>query len=148
MSAAEEFAECCADQRWFVDNGWVTKQVAVDNLQLLAECAGYVDDLGQDEVQRLMGEAFAPIEDLPSDYASQLLMQWELADPRDRWRWTGELPPVQQVSTIEKTPYRTAQSTIDAFHVVLSAGDPDRIANWLHNHQADAPALFKSVEAA
>jgi len=148
MSAAQEFAKCCASQRWFVDKGWVEKQVAADILQIFAEATGYLDDLGQDEVQRLMGEAFAPIEDLPSDYASQLLMQWELADPRDRWRWTGELPPAQQVVVIEKLHRCTPQATIDAFHYVLSLGDPERLAAWLRHHPDDAPALFKSVEAA
>ncbi|GMP11843.1 hypothetical protein [Bradyrhizobium sp. TM239] len=148
MSAAEEFARCCASQRWFVDEGWVEKQVAVDILQIFAEAAGYLDDLGQDEVQRRMGEAFAPIEDLPSDYASQLLMQWELADPRDRWRWTGEMPPVLQVTAIEKPQRRTSQATVDAFRYVASLGDADRLAGWLRNHPDDAASLLETVEAA
>src|SRR5689334_17153816 len=98
----EDFDECCAQQRWFVDEGWVTKHVAVDNLQLLAESDGYVDQLGQDEVQRIMAEAFAPGGvlhplSLPTDHAAQMLRQWELADPRDRWRHTGELPPPANV---------------------------------------------------
>ncbi|PDT57109.1 hypothetical protein CO678_35105 [Bradyrhizobium diazoefficiens] len=121
---------------------------AVDCIQRHAMLAGIVDEIGQDEVQRLMGEAFAPVDDLPSDYASQLVMQWELADPRDRWRWTGEQPPAQQVAAVEKAPHRTSQSTIDAFHFVLSLGDSERLAAWLSQHPNDAPALFKSVEAA
>lgn len=148
MSATEEFAERCADQRWFVDEGWVEKQTAVDNLQLLAESAGYVDELGQDEVQRLMGEAFAPVQELPPDYAATLVMQWELADPRDRWRWTGELPPVEQAAAIEKPLRRTPQATVDAFQYVVSLADPDRLAAWLRNHPDDAPVLLETLEAA
>lgn len=148
MSPAEEFAKCCASQRWFLDEGWVEKQVSVDILQLFAESAGYVEELGQDEVQQIMAAAFVPLEALPSDYASQLVMQWELADPRDRWRWTGELPPAQQAMALDTPTYRTMPSTIAAFHVVLSAGDPDRLAAWLLNHPDDAPTLFKSVEVA
>ncbi len=139
---------------------------AIDPLQEFAEQSGLVAVLGQDEVQRLIAAPFgrfrnivaAEVEDelagtegepdLPSDYAATLVMQWELADPRDRWRWTGELPSVQQPTAIEKTSYRTAQSTIDAFHYVLSQGNSERLAAWLLNHPDDAPALFKSLEAA
>lgn len=148
MSAAEEFAECCAYQRWFVDNGWVTKQVAVDNLQLLSDCAGFVDELGVDLVQRLMSEAFAPAADLPSDYARQLVMQWELADPRDAWRWTGELPPAPSPELKKFATYKPAHSTIWAFEYVLSLGDQERLATWLRNHLDDAPTLVGMVEAA
>jgi hypothetical protein len=148
MSSAEEFAESCARQRWFADEGWVSLQVAVDILQLFAESAGYVDEIGQDEVQRIMAEAFMVAEDLSDDYASQLVMQWELDDPRDRWRWTGELPPVQRGAPITKTPYRTSQSTIDAFNFAARCGDPARIADWLRNHPDDLFFLVQTLEAA
>lgn len=148
MSVAEEFAECCAIQQWFVDKGWVEKHVAVDNLQLLAELAGYVDELGQDHVQRLMAGAFAPAEDLPSDYAATLVMQWELADPRDAWRWTGEMPPLQQAVAIDKRSRRTPQATVEAFRFVASLGDADQLAAWLRSHPHDAEALLDTLEAA
>ncbi|MEH2546652.1 hypothetical protein V1283_003297 [Bradyrhizobium sp. AZCC 2262] len=150
MDAATEFAECCGYQRWFVDEGWVNIQTAVDNLQLLAECAGYVDELGQDECQRLMSEAFAPAVELPSDYARQLVMQWELNDPRDSWRWTGELPPKPepQPEWPARRPYKTPEATINAFNYVMALGDPDRLAAWLRNHPDDAPALLDTLEAA
>ncbi|QQN62123.1 hypothetical protein JIR23_21230 [Bradyrhizobium diazoefficiens] len=148
MSSAEEFAESCARQRWFVDDGSVSLQVAADILQLFAESAGYVDELGQDEVQRIMAEAFMPAEDLPSDYVAQLVMQWELDDPRDRWKWTGELPPVQQAAQIAEPTCRTPQSTVDAFHFVMNTGDRERLATWLRNHANDLSSFFKLVEAA
>lgn len=144
MDLATEFAESCGYQRWFVEEGWVPKWKAVDNLQLLAEEGGFVADLGQDEVQRLMSEAFAPVLELPSDYASQLVMQWKLADPRDRWRWTGELPPKPepQPEWPARKPYKTAQATLDAFRFVLRSGDQEQITAWLRNHPDDAPAFI------
>lgn len=150
MDLAAEFSECCGYQRWFVEEGWVPLQNAADNLQLLAEHAGYVEALGPDEVQRLMSEAFAPVLDLPSDYASQLVMQWELNDPRDRWRWTVEMPPKpgSQPAWPARKPYATPQSVIDAFFVVMESGDQDRIAAWLRNHPDDVPALLDTLEAA
>ncbi|MET4018151.1 hypothetical protein [Bradyrhizobium sp. S3.2.12] len=139
---------------------------AIDPLQEFAEQSGLVAALGQDEVQRLIAAPFARFcnivaaevqdelagtesePDMPSDYASQLVRSWELADPRDRWNWTGEMPPVQQPAAIEKTPYRTPQSTLDAFEYLVALGDQEGLAAWLLNHPDDAPALFKSVEAA
>ncbi len=147
---ASEFAECCGYQRTFVDQCLVEKSVAVDNLQLLAECAGFVDAIGQDEVQRLTSDAFAPVPELPSDYALQLLMQWEMADPRDRWRWTGELPPKPEPQSQRPTPRRSRppEATVDAFKHVAGLGDPDRLAAWLRNHPEDAPDLLEMLEAA
>ena len=56
-------------------------------------------------------------------YAVNLLRKWEMDDPRDRWRWTGEDPPPAHVrnSDISARPakapqhYRTPQATIDEF---------------------------------
>ncbi|PJG56830.1 hypothetical protein CVM73_03520 [Bradyrhizobium forestalis] len=124
------------------------KAAAVDCVQHHAELWSIVAEIGQDEVQAIMSAAFAPPQERPSEYASQLLMQWELADPRDRWRWTGELPPAPEVMPIAKPAYRPAQSTVDAFHFVLRAGDPERLATWLRNHPDDAPALLEILEAA
>jgi|SRR3954451_25113015 hypothetical protein len=143
--AAAEFAEHCADQRWFVDEGWVPKQLAVDNLQLLAEHGGFVEDIGQDEVQRLMSAAFEPAEEMPTDYAAQLVRQWELADPRDRWRWTGELPPKPE--PVPEWParerYRTPQATVDAFWFVVRLDNSDYLADWLMQHPLDAKYLHE-----
>ncbi|MCS3895800.1 hypothetical protein M2171_004933 [Bradyrhizobium japonicum USDA 38] len=152
-ACAEKYALCCV-------SGEMEIQWSVDMLQNFAEQRGLVAELGQNKVQDVVAAAFIwarslePADDAEdaeacdSGYAASLIMRWEIADPRDRWRWTGELPPAQLVPTIEKTPYRTAQSTIDAFHFVLSLGDPEHLAAWLLNHPDDAPALFKSVEAA
>src|SRR4051794_31494364 len=116
---------------------------AIDPLQEFAEQSGLVAAIGQDEVQRLIAVPFKRFRDivaaeieaefastlvpeLPSDYAAQLVMSWELDDPRDRWRWTGELPPAAEKQP-ERRPALVPQSTIDAFNYVVSAGDADRL---------------------
>ncbi|MET4479651.1 hypothetical protein [Bradyrhizobium sp. F1.13.3] len=137
---------------------------AIDPLQQFAEDAGLVAACGQDEVQRLIAAPFVRFRDivaagvnaelpdaardLPSDYASQLVMQWELDDERDRWRWTGELPPVPTSNGRKAATYKPAHSTVWAFEYVLGLGDPERLAAWLLNHTDDAALLLETVEAA
>jgi hypothetical protein len=79
-----------------------------------------------------------------------LVKQWELADPRDRWKHTGEAPPPEIVrnSDISAKPpkapsYRTPQATIDAFFYVAALGDADGLVRWLAQHPLDAPYLRK-----
>ncbi|MCK1652253.1 hypothetical protein IVA88_12500 [Bradyrhizobium sp. 149] len=140
-------------------SGEMEIQWSVDVLQAFAEQRGLVVELGQDKIQDVIAAAFiwaralaatdeAEAADSPSDYANQLLMQWELDDPRDRWRWTGELPPVQQTVVVQRPVHRLPQATVDAFQFVLSLGDPDRLTAWLRNHPDDATALLDTVEAA
>ncbi len=76
--------------------------------------------------------------------AADLVRQWELADPRDRWKHTGEAPP--KTSTAPKASPRThstPESVVNAFKFVAGLGDADRLARWLADHPADAPELFK-----
>lgn len=137
---------------------------AVDPLQEFAEASGLVAAIGQGEVQRLIAKPFERFRaivateveaelvgtevepDLPSDYAAQLLMRWELDDPRDRWKWTGELPPPPEKAP-ESRPRPVPQATIDAFYIVMSEDNPERLAAWLRNHPDDAPALLEMLEA-
>nr|QDF42337.1 hypothetical protein FJN17_12235 [Bradyrhizobium symbiodeficiens] len=141
-------------------SGEMEIQWAVDMLQNFAEQRGLIAEIGQDKVQDIMAAAFMWAracvtgdeaereETRDPDYAQCLVHDWELADFRDRWRWTGELPPTQQAIVLDKPQRSTPQATIDAFHYVLSLGDPERLATWLRQHPDDALALFKSVEAA
>jgi hypothetical protein len=76
--------------------------------------------------------------------AADLVRQWELADPRDRWKHTGEQPPA--TSDIPKSyprPYSTPDSVIDAFFYVARQGDRHRLARWLADHPTDKAELFK-----
>jgi hypothetical protein len=84
-------------------------------------------------------------------YAANLVLQWELQDPRDAWRHTGEVPPpvafrnADSTGTIELTrqQYRTPQATVDAFFFVTRTKDADGIAEWLAGHPRDAQHLHK-----
>ena len=78
---------------------------------------------------------------------------WELADPRDAWRLTGEAPPPASVRNSDITAastrpdyYRTPQSTADAFFYVVSLDDPARLAGWLADHPRDETHLRKLLE--
>jgi hypothetical protein len=77
--------------------------------------------------------------------ADDLVRQWELADPRDRWKHTGEPPPPEigiPVSTTRPS-YRTPQSTIDAFWYVVRLEDADHLKRWLAQHPRDVVTLQK-----
>jgi hypothetical protein len=83
-----------------------------------------------------------------------IVTRWELADPRDAWRHTGESPPPASVrnSDITEQPsapkhYRTPQATADAFWLVVNLCDPVRLKAWLHDHPRDARHLLKLLES-
>jgi hypothetical protein len=90
--------------------------------------------------------------------ACALVRRWELADPRDRWKWTGGAPPAlsslngeasrfptksTQVKELHFPKASVAQSTIDAFWYVVRLGDADYLGDWLDRHPLDAPYLVK-----
>jgi hypothetical protein len=121
MSNLADFKELCLDYADWWHQGILEKIDAVDCVQRHAELWGVVDEIGQDEVQRLIAEAFAPAavtEPEPSP---------ERAPPRR---------------------YSTRQSTIDAFNYVVGLGDAQRLADWLRNHPNDSAVLLQQVEAA
>jgi hypothetical protein len=87
-------------------------------------------------------------EEMPLDYAADIVRRWELADPRDRWRHTGEAPPKASAPPQPSPrPYRTPQTTIDAFWYVVSLCDPERLKAWLRDHPQDSAFLLKLLEA-
>lgn len=141
----DDFAECCEVHAWFVAEGWISLQIAVDNLQSLAERWHLIEEHGQEAVQALIAFCPVPVE-VPSDYAAKIVRQWELADPRDRWQLTGELPPAPEaVPTAVARARGVPTSTIEAFKHVVSVGNPDRLAKWLRDHSDVAAALLKEV---
>jgi hypothetical protein len=102
------------------------------------------------EIERceLCGCAIEDLEELICLRAADLVAQWELADPRDAWRHTGEQPPrpiVEARSAPE--PYRTPQATIDAFWYVVRLADPLRLGAWLDDHPKDEFFLLKLLES-
>jgi len=141
---------------------------AVDPLQEFAERSGLVAAIGQDEVQRLIAAPFerfrtivaAEIEaefspslapDLPTDHAAQLVMSWELDDPRDSWRHTGEPRPaagqVRGPAHLMSASAAPAKSTVDAFLYVAALDDVARLKAWLDDHPKDAPMLLEMLES-
>jgi hypothetical protein len=154
---AMAFAECCGIQVWFVNEGWLSKQQAVDNLQHLIESLN-VPGEDRDAAQAIMAEAFSRCEatedlDQPS---VDLVTQWELADPRDRWKRTGDRPPADDVRNgavagkQANKPQRRGppQATLDAFKYVVSLGNPEYLAKWLRDHSDVAPILLKQLPEA
>lgn len=83
-------------------------------------------------------------EEISAD-AADIVRRWEEADPRDRWRHTGEPRPAtpRPDEFPQRQAYRTPQSTIDAFWVVARAGSANHLAAWLRARPADAPHLHK-----
>ncbi len=79
--------------------------------------------------------------------ATAMRLGWELADPRDAWKHTGETPPEAfDISAAAKRPYRTPQSTTDAFFYVVRLGNPEYLTRWVAQHPLDATALYKLWE--
>jgi hypothetical protein len=76
-----------------------------------------------------------------------MVREWELADPRDRWRWTGEPRPPERPVVIQREAYTPPQSTIDAFFYVVALDDVDRLKAWLADHPKDATILLELLEA-
>jgi hypothetical protein len=81
-----------------------------------------------------------------------IVTRWELADPRDAWRHTGEKPPPAHVRNSDISPrparkpgpsYRTPVATVDEFKFVARQGNAVALAAWLADHPLDAPALLR-----
>lgn len=146
-----EFVDCCECHAWYFDEGLISLHTAVDNLQSLAERWGMVDKVGQDLIQAEIAGPLAIVRGmaprLPSDYALQLVQQWELDDPRDRWRWTGDQRPDPQPAQSVSKVHRVPASAVAAFQFVVRTGDARKLKTWLHNHADDAPTLLKLLEA-
>jgi hypothetical protein len=156
------FRARCEARALLYINGQLSLHEAVDELQAYAEQSSFVDTIGQDDAQAVMSSAFfdpagelllEPSDDLDRG-ATDIVRGWELTDPRDAWRHTGEAPPLPEVRSGPLQParpqaqtHRTPQSTIDAFWYVTRLDDPDYLKRWLAQHPRDVPRLQKLWEA-
>jgi hypothetical protein len=110
-----------------------------------------IEDIGQLEPDPLETEPRSCCEDLEiliALRAAELVLQWELDDPRDSWRHTGEAPP--KTSTAPKAgprSYSTPESVVQAFWYVASLNDADYLKRWLSQHPRDVTAPQKLWEA-
>jgi hypothetical protein len=96
--------------------GEIDLHEAVDELQAAAERDGLVTVLGQDAVQEIIADAFAPQrDDLPHDVDV-------VPDPaRDEMQAAnGEVP----------------KATLEAAEFLVQQRDPARLRSWLDNHTA------------
>ncbi|MGA2056909.1 MAG: hypothetical protein ABSG88_16540 [Bradyrhizobium sp.] len=81
-------------------------------------------------------------------HAANLVVQWEMADPRDRWKHTGEAPPKASPAPAPmRQHYRTPQATIDAFWFAVGECKPEHLKAWLADHPRDMPYLLKLLES-
>jgi hypothetical protein len=115
----EDFRECCEQQAYFHLEGWIPLQLAVDNLQHLAERWCLPELYGQDAIQAEMAFAFMA------------------ADLRQE----PEEIPLQPAPEPMHRAYCTPQATVDAFLYVARLGDVDYLTEWLERHPLDVPHL-------
>jgi hypothetical protein len=55
--------------------------------------------------------------------------------------WPADIPPPR-----EPEPYRPAQSTVDAFWIVVEMQEPERFKAWVADRPKDAPLLLQLLE--
>jgi hypothetical protein len=155
-SPEEVFIDLCGARAAAIAEGILSKREAADELQGYAKLSGLIGAIGQDTVQLHMAQAFAAFDVEPEGYdvAADLVRQWEIDDPRDRWKHTREAPPPKNVrngdiSGLVDKPrsYRTPQSVIDAFLYVAKNHDAAYLARWLDQHPQDVATLTKLWEA-
>jgi hypothetical protein len=97
---------------------------------------------------QLCGCTIEDLEELIYLRAADLIAEWERADPRDRWRHTGETAPKPSEEPRRRAePYRPPESTVQAFWYVTRNHDADYLAAWLAKHPADRPHLFRIWKA-
>src|SRR5581483_5827766 len=168
----EVFHELCETKAFLWAHYQIELPDAVDQLQAWAMENGLVALIGQDEVQRLMAESCALVhseldEEQPTEAelaveydvvereiflgAADLVRRWEMADPRDRWRHSGEPPLPDGVRNGDiagrqvniRQPYHPPKATRQAFWFVVQSADRKALNDWLARHPADAPFLLK-----
>jgi hypothetical protein len=97
----------------------------------------YCSDLSPDEMD--LDELERRAELRRQEEVAAILARWDAMDAID--------PPAKAPPLRKPEPYRTPQSTIDAFWYVVGLNDPDRLKAWLLNHPKDAPHLHKLWKA-
>ena len=79
-------------------------------------------------------------------HGADLVRQWEMQDPRDAWRHTGETAPAASFRnskpSIVPRAYRTPKATIDACMWLARYRDLAALREWLRDHRKDAPYLL------
>jgi hypothetical protein len=141
----EVFRERCWARAMLVREGLATLQDSVDALQNAADAYGLVpNDEAQDQTQQIMAEAFAIVH---AGEDEKYLLQRQAADlARIIERWEADDAKRPAAPLIKKLPYRTPQTTIDAFWYVVRLNDQPHLLRWLSEHPKDAAYLEKLLE--
>ncbi|SRR5713101_3597056 len=106
---------------------------------LLIDCHEMIDD-GE-------GPIFYCNEFDVDDDVADIVRRLELADPRDRWKHTGEAPPKAADVPKRRPELYTPQSVKDAFWYVVTLNDLKHLKAWLADHPADATTLLELLES-
>lgn len=145
------FERVCESRADLYADGVLTLHEAVDELQAIATLTGLVEAIGQDAVQEIISSP-PLVPDLAYETeimlrAAELVRRWEMEDPRDRWKHTGEPKPGTRPEVKKRGRYAPPQSIVDAFLDVAALDDVARLKAWLDDHPKDAPALLKLLES-
>jgi hypothetical protein len=141
--------------------GEISLHDAVDGLQQAAEAFGLVIELGQDAVQAIMVEAFAPLrDDLPrDDYdGSTFAAACDAADEKQRRK--AEDPHLEKLRrlldddvSIESAWHQVSRplgvpiATLWTAEYLLQLGDLERFAKWFDRHSAqERAAILQHLE--
>jgi hypothetical protein len=120
IPAIDIFRERCEARAILVEACLFDLQEVVDGLQADAERTGLVDELGQDQVQRMMAEAFAIV-------------------PKQT--------PISTLTSIPiSSPKGAAASTLQAADYLVQQKDPARLKAWLAKHmRTERLAIIKHI---
>jgi hypothetical protein len=123
--------------------GEISLHDAVDGLQQAAEAFGLVIELGQDAVQAIMVEAFAPErDDLPRDDYDGSTFAAACREADEKQRRKAENPHLDDVS-IESAwhhlsrPLGVPIATLWTAEFLLQQNDPARLKAWLARHSRE-----------
>jgi len=158
----EVFRLRCRSRAKLWHNGEIDLHTAVDELQHAAEASGLVDAIGQDAVQGLMVEAFAPLrDDLPRDEydGSTFAEACRKADEKQRRK-----PPNPRLDRLrrlmdddvsierawhelhERAPGDVPISTLRTAEFLTQQNDPARFKTWLaHHNREDRDAILRHL---
>jgi hypothetical protein len=120
----EAFRARCYARALLYLNGFYEFHDAVDELQHFAEQRGLVDAIGQDAVQAMMAEMFAPTQDELAMLEQTDELERTTDDIVDEFTAQDEEPPPRgdvAASTIDAVTYLSQQNNSDELHAFLAA---------------------------
>jgi hypothetical protein len=149
----EVFRLRCRSRAKLWHTGEIDLHTAVDELQQAAEARGLVDMIGQDAVQNLMVEAFAPLRDeVPIDIPvdETFAEACRKADEKQRRKPSdSRLERLRELMDDDisldrawrelnkRAPGDVPTATLQAAEFLLQQNDPKRFKDWLARHSRE-----------